>query len=170
MAAINNTLLERLTPAMAERFWSRVDKGPDCWLWTGPVHKVNGYGMWTVRFEDGTTGSLRPHRAAWRFARGPIPDGLTIDHLCRTKLCVNPSHLEPVPPAVNTARVPKKPRHQRSASVRERTGPRAGTTYAVLFRQGDKQRSVTFATRAEADAVAAAIHEHGAEYVLTRVA
>lgn len=33
------------------------------------------------------------HRVAWVIANGQIPDGLTIDHLCRTRRCVNPAHL-----------------------------------------------------------------------------
>jgi hypothetical protein len=44
------------------------------------------------------------HRAAYMFATGPIPDGLVIDHLCRNKGCVNPSHLEPVSQATNILR------------------------------------------------------------------
>ncbi|MDB2192085.1 HNH endonuclease signature motif containing protein [Mycobacteroides abscessus] len=36
------------------------------------------------------------HRASWIVANGPIPEGMTIDHLCRNKLCVNPSHMEVV--------------------------------------------------------------------------
>jgi hypothetical protein len=35
---------------------------------------------------------------------GPIPDGLTIDHLCRTPACVNPEHMEPVTMAENIRR------------------------------------------------------------------
>jgi hypothetical protein len=36
------------------------------------------------------------HRVVYEEAVGPIPEGLTIDHLCKTKDCVNPEHLEPV--------------------------------------------------------------------------
>lgn len=34
------------------------------------------------------------HRDAYEKTKGPIPDGMTIDHLCRNKLCVNPDHLD----------------------------------------------------------------------------
>jgi hypothetical protein len=44
------------------------------------------------------------HRVAYTDAVGPIPDGLTIDHLCRTRTCVNPAHLEPVSLAENIRR------------------------------------------------------------------
>lgn len=36
------------------------------------------------------------HRFAYELLVGPIPTGLTLDHLCRRPACVNPSHLEPV--------------------------------------------------------------------------
>jgi hypothetical protein len=41
---------------------------------------------------------------AYELAKGPIPDGLVIDHLCRVRHCVNPEHLEAVPHRVNTLR------------------------------------------------------------------
>jgi len=37
-------------------------------------------------------------------AKGPIPDGLTLDHLCRVRHCVNPDHLEPVTQTENRRR------------------------------------------------------------------
>lgn len=94
-----------------EQFWRNVDKvapvppsRPDlgrCWLWTGG-HFRNGYG----RFGIGKTGdpTTLAHRIAYGFLRGPIEDGLELDHLCRVKSCVNPWHLEPVPHSVNNAR------------------------------------------------------------------
>jgi hypothetical protein len=36
----------------------------------------------------------RAHRYFYEQHRGPIPDGLVIDHLCRVPACVNPEHLE----------------------------------------------------------------------------
>ncbi len=76
-----------------ERFWSRVDKsaGPDaCWLWTASLNR-SGYGQFWIG-----TKNHRAHRLAWIEIRGPIPDGLVLDHLCRNRACVNPAHLEVV--------------------------------------------------------------------------
>jgi hypothetical protein len=76
-----------------ERFWEKVDKsgGPDaCWLWL--AHKGNkGYGSFAVNGRE-----PRAHRWAYERFVGPIPEGLLLDHLCRTPACVNPAHLEPV--------------------------------------------------------------------------
>jgi hypothetical protein len=41
---------------------------------------------------------------AWELARGPIPEGLEIDHLCRRRLCVNPRHMAVVTHRENNAR------------------------------------------------------------------
>lgn len=84
-------------PTKVEQFWMRVDKADaeGCWLWTGAV-VGDGYG----RFSH----DLYAHRYAYELLVGPIPDGLHIDHLCRTPLCVNPAHMEPVTAAENNRR------------------------------------------------------------------
>lgn len=80
------------------RFWSKVEKSADCWLWRGAADS-HGYGRFHLI--DYTTGA---HRFAYESAVGPIPDGLQLDHLCRVPLCVNPQHLEPVLQIVNVRR------------------------------------------------------------------
>lgn len=74
-----------------ERFEERFRKAESCWPWTGS-HMVNGYGKFRV--DDGK--QVLAHRYSYEHHVGPIPDGLVIDHLCRTRNCVNPDHLEPV--------------------------------------------------------------------------
>lgn len=69
-----------------------------CWVWTGSRNR-NGYGQ---MFFDGR--SRLAHRVAYAAYIGPIPDGLSIDHLCRTKCCVNPEHLEAVTASENVRR------------------------------------------------------------------
>lgn len=67
-----------------------------CWLWPGVLHST-GYGAISSRpGEDGKRHKLLAHRVLFEMARGPVPDGLQLDHLCRNRSCVNPEHLDPV--------------------------------------------------------------------------
>lgn len=74
---------------LAERFWEKVDKSGDCWIWTASVMKT-GYGC--IRIDKKT---VRAHRVAYELTNGPIPDGLLLRHSCDNRRCVNPSHLLP---------------------------------------------------------------------------
>ena len=78
-------------------FWDRVEAG-DCWVWTGSRGSA-GYGQYMRHGRHHLA-----HRFAWTELVGEIPAGMTIDHLCRNRLCVNPDHLEIVSVAVNTMR------------------------------------------------------------------
>src|SRR5690606_41377855 len=60
------------------------------------------------------------HRVAWELLMGPIPEGLTIDHLCHNKLCVNPDHLEPVTFGENASRARNHPGDRVNRKNRER--------------------------------------------------
>lgn len=82
---------------IAERLWERVDKTKGCWLWTGAT--IFGYGV--IK----TAGRMvRVHRLAYELEVGPIPQELTLDHLCRVRRCVRPSHLEAVTNRENSLR------------------------------------------------------------------
>lgn len=78
-------------------FWERLEQVGDCWVYTG-LKTYNGYGQINVG------GFRRAHRYAWSELRGPIPEGLDLDHLCKNRACCNPDHLEVVTTAVNNAR------------------------------------------------------------------
>ncbi len=72
-----------------------------CWIWQGqPNH--HGYGV----VSHWQFGSGLAHRFAWFVFRGRVAEGLTLDHLCRVRLCVNPDHLEPVTMRENLYRSP----------------------------------------------------------------
>lgn len=87
----------------SERFWQKVDKSGDCWLWTAGID-TRGYG--TFRPTGGRM--TKAHQWAYRELVGEVPVGLELDHLCRVRRCCNPSHLEPVTHAENVRRAPAK--------------------------------------------------------------
>lgn len=71
----------------AERFWAKVDKSGDCWLWTGAV-SPRGYGRF---WHEGKM--VVAHRFAYSLV-AIIPEGHDVDHrhTC-PKRCVRPDHL-----------------------------------------------------------------------------
>lgn len=82
--------------------WNSITKDL-CWLWTGQLSK-DGYGKIQLRPADlwmaGKIGDkpqgCRVHRVAYTIWRGPIPEGMTLDHRCRVITCFNPDHLRPM--------------------------------------------------------------------------
>lgn len=86
------------TRPLKERFDDSWTPEPNtgCWLW---LHRLDykGHG----RFKIAPIG-FQAHRIAWTIYRGPIPDGMVIDHVCRVRCCVNPDHLRVVTPRQNS--------------------------------------------------------------------
>lgn len=88
-----------------------------CWLWQGCLN-VRGYGQLGK-------GSRAAHRVFYERHVGPIPEGLTIDHLCRVRHCVNPAHMEPVTVAENVRRgSAAKLKPEQVRSIKSRSGER----------------------------------------------
>lgn len=87
---------------MRDKILARADRSGDCWLWMGYV-RTDGYGVLT-QLVSGRITPLYAHRLSYESFTGHIPDGYQIDHLCRVRHCVNPAHLEAVPPRINYIR------------------------------------------------------------------
>jgi len=88
---------------VSERFWAKVDKTDTCWLWTGGL-TGHGYGA----FYPESDRFVGAHTFAWEETNGPVPPGMTLDHVrarsCTNRHCVNPAHLEVVTRGENTLR------------------------------------------------------------------
>ena len=75
-----------------------VNNSSGCWLWSRGTNGV-GYGVAVVNSKQELA-----HRVVFEIYKGKIADGLTLDHLCRVPLCVNPDHLEAVTHRENVLR------------------------------------------------------------------
>ncbi len=75
---------------LLRKLGTRFTIGDGCWEWTGGLDS-KGYGqVW----HNGR--NHKAHRVTYELLRGPVPQGLELDHLCRNRACVRPSHLEAV--------------------------------------------------------------------------
>ncbi len=70
-----------------EKFWAKVDKSGDCWLWTGKKDK-DGYG---IAQRDGK--EIKAHRLSWLITHGQLNPQLCVRHNCDNPPCVRPDHL-----------------------------------------------------------------------------
>jgi hypothetical protein len=95
-------------PDFSARFWAKVDKngplwegGTHCWIWTGYIDN-HGYGRFTISRQKS---AVHAYKVAYSLTvNDEKVEGFQFDHLCRNRACVNPSHLEVVPQAVNLLR------------------------------------------------------------------
>ena len=95
----------RTVAEIETRFWSKVRKTDACWIWEGQISTTH-YGEFHVSGsnERGNLVRAKAHRFAYELTNGPIPEGLVLDHLCRTTICVNPAHLQAVTNVENAQR------------------------------------------------------------------
>ena len=91
-----------LMPITIENYWSHVHKTDGCWLWIGSL-TLAGYGS----FHSPYIPTRSAHRIAWILSGRDLAATDTLDHLCGTRNCVNPEHLDPCPLGVNLERSDK---------------------------------------------------------------
>lgn len=81
-----------------ESIWAKVTKTDSCWLWNGRM-TPDGYGRRSWRGKE-----VSVHKIVYSLLVADVPQGLVIDHLCRTRSCVNPEHMEIVTNRENVLR------------------------------------------------------------------
>lgn len=91
--------LARILPVRPRLYKHSIpEPNSGCWLWTGTTIK-DGYGQISIHGRG-----QMAHRVSYETFVGPIPEGMTIDHLCRITCCINPDHLQPVTNTQNILR------------------------------------------------------------------
>lgn len=85
-----------LTPAperVVQRLFSKIEVDENgCWI---SLYSTGSHGYSQIGWTDKDTGTTMRvgHRVAWESVHGPIPDGQTVEHICRVRRCINPEHL-----------------------------------------------------------------------------
>ena len=83
--------MSALQPHEVKRFWSKVDRAGDCWIWTGELNN-HGYGRFAT-WTGGRRVRYLAHRLAFELTQGPL-GALVARHTCDNPPCCNPEHLE----------------------------------------------------------------------------
>lgn len=131
--------IEDTRSALRRKMRDKSAKEGSCAIWRGHLSPA-GYGRISVNNQRQLA-----HRVAWELTNGPIPQGMTVDHICGRRSCVNPDHLR-----LATIRQNCQARHGLYAQnttgvrgVRFRDDGRK-KPWEAAWREGDKKRSKTF--------------------------
>lgn len=124
---------------LPKRLADKVTDTGTCWLWTGATNN-KGYGSLGI----GGGKTALAHRHVYELLVADIPGGLTLDHLCMVKPCVNPEHLEPVTRQENSSRAARTITHCVKGHEL------AGDNLATLTRKSGTMRRVCKTCRAQA--------------------
>lgn len=123
-------------------FWLKVNKDgiqteyvtTPCWEWTGCLDS-GGYGQFSWNGKK-----VLVHRFSYELSMGfTIPTGLEIDHLCKTRKCVNPSHLEVVTKTENLSRGNGAHKNQNTGTTICRRGHKFTPENTVLYHGSGKR-------------------------------
>jgi hypothetical protein len=143
-----------------ERFWRKVNKTETCWLWTAAKDR-HGYGRFSVNQQRRAE---LAHRVAWELLRGPIPNGMSLDHDnpiygCANPSCVRPDHLEPVLHNKNLQRRRGPAANNNSSGYRGVTWHKPRRNWLVrVMRDGVVHRAGSFVDLADAVAARDALY------------
>ncbi len=109
------------------RFFERVIIDDGCWAWGG-THDRDGY---PKQISVGSRGVVRVHRLIHEMFNGPIPEGYDVDHTCRNRGRINPSHLEAVTHRENMHRSPNVAWKKRMAQTHCKHGHSLSDAYVT---------------------------------------
>lgn len=116
-----------------ERFWRKVNKTDDCWLWTG-YRTPFGHGQFDKQYT---------HRFAWSLVNGAIPEGQVVRHNCDVPACVRIDHL-----AIGSRPDNNADMYRRRRSAKDRAGARPGYCYRNLHELTPENRNKSGACKA----------------------
>ena len=133
-------------PAVA--LTNRSTRVGECLLWDGKLD-THGYGVMVIKNK-----MRRVHRVAFELAKGPIPEGLVIDHLCFNRHCVNPDHLRAVTNQMNTLRRRGANQNNKGTGLRNVYVNRSGSYFVSLTADGKRYYGGTFTSLEDANAAA----------------
>ncbi len=109
-----------------------------CWIWN--LRKLPaGYGVGSGINNGTQSGNMLAHRISYEAFKGAIPEGLTIDQLCRIKVCVNPDHLEAVTHKENLLRA-GGPRYQTNLECTRCGRMKMGDNFGLQIRDDGRGR------------------------------
>lgn len=143
------------SPAVVARFWQRVVKSPNCWLFLGSISSPDGYGRVTWQHKQAQR-TMTAHRFAMLITSGELPAGAVCEHACNEPLCVRPdaAHVHASTQSENLRYAVSLGRHRGNAPGAGDERGRAGRSRAVraALRDGwdaDRYREAVAGHRSE---------------------
>jgi hypothetical protein len=114
------------------RFWEKIDKSGECWVWTTRNVDRFGYGRFYVHGQ----GPVLAHRWSYEAAYGPVPVGIRVLHRCDNPPCVRPDHLFLGTDSDNVEDMDKKGRRNRTRTINAADAAEIRRLYDASQRNG----------------------------------